>query len=112
MRKILIPLFAVVMMGFFLAPIVSAHTPLCSCYEEENEDGTISIICEGGFSDGSSGAGVKMLVVEKEGRLIILKGKMNEDSEFTFKKPDVPYIVLYDAGPGHVVEVDCENITE
>ncbi len=125
MRKILIPLFAVVMIGFFLSPVASAHTPLCSCYEEENEDGTITITCEGGFSSGASGAGVKMLIVEKEmykdnkegkefyeGKLIILKGKMNEDSEFTFKKPDASYIVIFDAGPGHVVEVDCEDITE
>jgi len=37
---------------------------------------------------------------------------MNEDSEFTFKKPGVPYKVIFDAGPGHVVEVDGKDITE
>ena len=105
--RILISLAAVsFLMGVF-ATCGFSHTPLCSCYD--NEDGTI--ICEGGFSNGSSGAGVKMKVVDKEGNTI-KEGRMNEDSEFIFDKPDRPYKVLFDAGPGHVVEVDGKEITE
>jgi len=93
--------------GLFLAGQAFAHTPLCSCYD--NGDGTI--ICEGGFSDGSSAAGVEMRVVDKAGKVLI-KGKMNEDSEFTVDKPAGPYKVLFDAGPGHLVEVDGRDIVE
>ena len=93
--------------GFFMAGQALAHTPLCSCYD--NGDGTIT--CEGGFSDGSSAAGVIMRAVDSSGKIII-EGKMNEDSEFTFKKPGGDYSVIFDAGPGHSVEVPGSEITE
>ena len=107
MKKIFTCSLGVLAVMFFLATVAFAHTPLCSCYD--NGDGTIT--CEGGFSDGSSGAGVEMTVQDKSGKVLI-KGKMNEDSESTFKKPGVPYKVLFNAGPGHVVEVDGKDITE
>lgn len=91
----------------FIATYAFAHTPLCSCYD--NGDGTIT--CEGGFSDGSSAAGVKMKVVDAGGKVLI-EGKMNEDSEFTFKKPEGDYTVIFDTGPGHVVKVPGSEITE
>ena len=84
-----------------------AHTPLCSCYD--NGDG--SITCEGGFSDGSSAAGVQLRVLEKGGK-VLLKGKMDEDSEFTFKRPSGPFKVQFDAGPGHLVEVEGKEISQ
>ncbi|EFK09143.1 conserved hypothetical protein [delta proteobacterium NaphS2] len=91
----------------FTASTGLAHTPLCSCYD--NGDGTIT--CEGGFSDGSSAAGVALRVVEKSGKVLI-KGKMDEDSEFTFERPSGPFKVQFDAGPGHVVEVEGKEISQ
>lgn len=100
--------FAVgLVLAIFMVSQALAHTPLCSCSDEG--DGTI--LCEGGFSDGSSAAGVTMKVVSADGKVLI-EGKMNEDSEFTFKKPDGQYKVIFEAGPGHVVEVPGEEITE
>ncbi|MEA3279410.1 MAG: hypothetical protein U9Q38_02245 [Thermodesulfobacteriota bacterium] len=93
--------------GLFMAGQALAHTPLCSCYD--NGDGTIT--CEGGFSDGSSAAGVEIRALNSTGKVII-KGRMTEDSEFTFKKPSGDYKVEFDAGPGHVVEVPGSEITE
>jgi len=107
MRRFLGVSFCLLAAVFFLAIVAFAHTPLCSCYD--NGDGTIT--CEGGFSDGSSGAGVEMTVQDKSGKVLI-EGKMNEDSEFTFKKPGVSYKAIFNAGPGHVVEVDGKDITE
>jgi hypothetical protein len=86
---------------------VSAHTPLCSCYD--NGDGTVT--CEGGFSDGSSASGVRMRVEDGKGGVLI-KGKMDEDSEFTFDKPAGAYKVVFDGGEGHVVAVDGKEIVE
>ena len=91
----------------FAAANAFAHTPLCSCYD--NGDDTIT--CEGGFTDGSSAAGVEMRLVDSSGK-ILLKGKMDEDSEFTFKKPEGNYKVELDAGPGHLVEVNGKEIVE
>ena len=107
MRKALIFFLICLVSAIFFIPQVFAHTPLCFC--EDNGDGTIT--CEGGFSDGSSGAGVKMKVVDAGGNVLI-EGKMDEDSEFTFKKPEGDYTVILDAGPGHEVEVPGSEITE
>lgn len=63
----------------------------------------------GGYSDGSSAAGVNMSVVDKGGKVLV-KGKMDKNSEFTFKKPNVPYTVIFDGGPGHVVKVESKDI--
>ncbi|MEA2101479.1 MAG: hypothetical protein U9P80_02750 [Thermodesulfobacteriota bacterium] len=84
-----------------------AHTPMCTCYD--NGDGTI--FCEGGFSDGSSASGVEIRI-ENAGGKIIFKGKMDEFSEFSCDKPEGKYKVIFDAGPGHVVEVDGQDIVE
>ncbi|WP_462325316.1 hypothetical protein [Desulfoplanes sp.] len=84
-----------------------AHTPLCSCYD--NGDGTGT--CEGGFSDGSSAAGVEMRVEKKDGT-VLLKGKMDEFSEFIFDIPGDGYNVVFDAGPGHEVTVEGDAIVE
>ena len=107
MRKALIFFLICLVSAIFLVPQGFAHTPLCSC--EDNGDGTIT--CEGGFSDGSSGAGIEMKVVDAGGN-VLMGGKMDEDSEFTFKKPEDDYIVILDAGPGHTVEVPGSEITE
>ena len=95
----------VVLLG--VAGVASAHTPLCSCYG--NGDGTV--LCEGGFSDGSSASGVPVKVRNAGGE-VILEGKMDENSEFEFKKPDGDYSVLFDAGEGHRIEIPSTNIAE
>lgn len=84
-----------------------AHSPLCDCFD--NGDG--SVTCEGGFSDGSSASGVKMIVKDSSGKELI-NGKMNEDSEFSFQKPSGDYMVLFDAGEGHAIEVNGADIVE
>ena len=107
MKKALMFFLIWLVSAIFLAPQGFAHTPLCSCYD--NGDGTIT--CEGGFSSGSSAAGVEIRILDGSGKALI-KGNMDEDSEFTFKKPDGSYKVEFDAGPGHVVEVPGSEITE
>jgi hypothetical protein len=107
MKKALLSLAVTLGLAVFLASPLYAHTPLCSCSDEG--DGTI--LCEGGFSDGSSAAGVKMTVVDASGKTLV-EGKMNEDSEFQFKKPAGAFTVIFDAGPGHAVKVPSSEITE
>ncbi len=92
-------------MGFSGAAF--AHSPILNCFD--NGDGTIT--CEGGFSDGSSAAGVKMRITDSEGK-DILEGKMNEDSEYSFNKPEGDYRVVFDGGEGHSLEVEGSKIVE
>lgn len=84
-----------------------AHTPLCSCYDMG--DGTV--LCEGGFSDGSSAAGINIRIVDRHANNL-LEGVMSENSEFEFDKPEGDYSVIFDAGPGHVIEISSRDIRE
>ncbi|MFA9393650.1 MAG: hypothetical protein ACERJ1_02905 [Halodesulfovibrio sp.] len=103
MKKVLFALVIVML----AAGTAFAHSPLCDCFD--NGDGTVT--CEGGFSDGSSASGVKMHVKDGAGKAL-LEGKMDEDSEYTFDKPSVDYMVIFDAGEGHSVEVNGKDIVE
>lgn len=94
-------------MLLLLATSAMAHSALCSCLD--NGDNTVT--CEGGFSDGSSASGVRVFVRNAADETLV-RGKMNQDSEFTFAKPDTPYVVILDAGPGHQVEIPSSNIVE
>ncbi len=98
------------MLTMFLMLVIfstaSAHTALMSCFDEG--DGTVT--CEGGFSDGSSASGVKFLI-EQNGKTV-METKMNEYSEVTFEKPSGSYQAVFNAGEGHKVYVDGEDIVE
>lgn len=105
MKKLTIVLTLAAMVAF--AGQAFAHSPLMSCFD--NGDNTVT--CEGGFSDGSSAAGVKLHIKDGNGKTI-LDTKMNEDSELTFDKPEGAYMVIFDAGEGHAVEVNGSDIVE
>ncbi len=107
MKKINVLKFSVFLVLGLMAGAASAHTPLCSCYD--NGDGTVE--CEGGFSDGSSAAGVKMLVLDAKGATVH-SGKMDANSGFTFKKPAGDYTVRFDAGEGHKIDIPSKKIVQ
>ncbi len=90
-----------------LSGLAQAHTPLFSCYD--NGDGTIA--CEGGFSDGSSAAGVAVHIFDASGKSIA-ETKLDEYSEVNFKKPEGEYRVQFDAGEGHRIDVSGKDIVE
>ncbi|AMB79118.1 MAG: hypothetical protein KDI41_05940 [Pseudomonadales bacterium] len=82
-----------------------AHNPMCEC--KSVEDGQIR--CTGGFSDGSGAPGVTLDVIGYD-ETILVPGKLGPDSSMTFKRPDAEFYVLFDAGPGHIVEIDQADI--
>lgn len=99
-------LVAVASLAFGLATTAAqAHTPLFSCYD--NGDGTV--LCEAGFSDGSSASGIPVQVLDAEGSVVV-DDKMDGNSEFTFTKPDGDFSVLMDAGEGHRITVPAADI--
>lgn len=103
MNQLLI--FIALMFGGILS--AAAHNPICECFD--NADGTIT--CEGGFSDGATAAGVPLRVLDTNGRILI-DGAMGERSDFTFDKPDVRFRVEFDAGDGHLIQIDGGDIEE
>ena len=82
-----------------------AHNPMCEC----EPVGSDQIKCTGGFSDGSGAPGVTLDVIGYDENILV-PGKLGEDSTLTFKKPASEFYVLFDAGPGHVVEIDQADI--
>lgn len=90
---------------FTIAGPAFAHSPVCNC--SDNDDGTVT--CEGGFSDGSSAAGVEMRVVDMRDR-VLLRGELDGDSAYTFQKPDQEFHVIFDAGQNHIVNIFSGDI--
>ncbi|CAG8863643.1 hypothetical protein PS627_00581 [Pseudomonas fluorescens] len=101
LRKLTLPLL------LLAAGPALAHNPMCEC----EAIGTDQVKCTGGFSDGSGAAGVTLDVIGYDEQVLV-PGKLGTDSSMTFKRPGGEFYVLFDAGPGHVVEVDHADIGE
>jgi hypothetical protein len=71
-----------------------AHNPMCECKAIDAEQ----IECTGGFSDGSGAPGVTLDVIGYD-ETVLVPGKLGAE-----------FYVLFDAGPGHVVEIDQADI--
>ena len=93
--------------GIACAGSADAHNAICDCFD--NGDGTIT--CEAGFSDGSPAAGIPLRVIDSAGKVLV-EGEMSAQSDFTFAKPDVGFRVQFDAGEGHVLQIDGRDIEE
>lgn len=81
-----------------------AHYPFCTCEVVGGQ-----VICTGGFSDGSGAEGVTIDVISYDEN-ILLPGKFGPSSRHEFPIPEGEFYILFDAGPGHVVEVDYPDI--
>jgi hypothetical protein len=90
-----------------LATPAFGHNAICECFDNGDE----TITCEGGFSDGGTAVGVPVHVLDAMGKVLI-EGAMNEKSEFTFARPSVNFRVEFDAGEGHVIQIDGRDIEE
>ncbi len=90
-----------------LPSMALAHSPIFDCFD--NGDGTI--MCQGGFSDGSSASGVKVYVKDASGNIVQTLA-LDANSELTIKKPEGAYAMELDAGEGHKIEVPGDKIVE
>ncbi|HEY0963954.1 MAG TPA: hypothetical protein VGE69_16515 [Pseudomonadales bacterium] len=82
-----------------------AHTPLFDCFD--NGDDTIT--CEGGFSDGSSAAGVGIRVLDAQGK-VLEQGDLGEDGSILLKRPAGEFSVVFAAGEEHSITVLGDDI--
>ena len=87
-------------LSIFLSSSALAHSPYLMV--SDNEDGTIDIT--GGYSNGASGAGINILLKSKESGKILWQGRLDALGEITCPKQKEPYIIVFDGGPGHVLE--------
>lgn len=98
---------ALLFTGSLASTTAFAHSPICNCYNDEENDS--KVVCEGGFSDGGSAEGVSVKILNDRDRVLI-NGTMDADSTFTFTKPDDDFHIIYDAGPSHQVIIYMDDI--
>ncbi len=84
-----------------------AHSALLNCFD--NADGTFT--CQGGYSDGSSATGIRIVVKDNSGNLL-QEATLNADSEVVLPRPQQDFSVLFDGGSGHSVEIPGESIVK
>lgn len=87
------------------ASTAQAHYPVCECRMVDAR----TVQCTGGFSDGSKAAGVVLDVIAYDEQVLV-KGKLGPDSTLSFARPEQDFYVLFDAGPGHTVEIEHSAI--
>jgi hypothetical protein len=95
MKKTFASLLACLVLALILNSQAFAHTLFMTV--EDNEDGTVTV--QGMFSTGTIAASVEVRLENEKGK-VLWKGKTDEYGECTFKKPDVPYTIIMDFGPG------------
>ena len=95
MKKIACILLACLMLALFLNSQAFAHTLYMTV--EDNEDGTVTV--QGMFSTGAIAAKVEVRLEDEKGK-VLWKGKTDDYGECTFKKPNIPYTIIMDFGPG------------
>ncbi len=82
-----------------------AHSALFTCFDLG--DGTLE--CEGGFSNGQSAAGLKVVVADGSGKEIS-STVLDQNSLVIIKKPAGNYTVTMDGGKGHTATVKSSDI--
>lgn len=98
MRRSFIYLF---LTGCFLFYAFTAMAHSLLLYADDNGDGTVSL--EAIYSTEEIPVYAKVLLKDKQGH-VFWRGEIDEYGLCTYKKPDIPYTVFVDAGPGHTAE--------
>lgn len=86
---------------------LAAHSALLNCFD--NGDGTFT--CQGGYSDGSSATGIRIVVRDDRGN-IMQEARLDSNSEVLLQRPQGDFSVLFDGGSGHSVEVDGRSLVQ
>lgn len=83
-----------------------AHFPLMGCWLESD-----NVICEAGYSDGSTAVDYAVEMFDYEDNLIA-KTMTDKRSIAEFSHPNVDFYLVFDAGHENPVEVDVVEISE
>lgn len=83
-----------------------AHFPFVECRKA-----AVDIVCQGGFSDGSSVAGVTIDLISYDEDILASK-TFDDQSTVHFTPHEGEFYILLDAGPGHTVEVDYQDVSD
>ncbi|MCH2159924.1 MAG: hypothetical protein MK096_14245 [Oleiphilaceae bacterium] len=88
-----------------------AHYPILNCKLGSNPESPSEVVCEASFSNLAKAPNVIMEVYSEDDELIS-EGHTDDNSIYTFERPDGVYFIIMDAGPGHVLEISDEEVVE
>lgn len=97
--RIPVLLAALVLIAILSGGDAWAHTLFMNV--DDNEDGTVTV--EGLYSTGAMAAYTPVLLKDANDK-VIWKGKTDEFGQCQIPKPNEPYTIFMDGGPGHRVE--------
>lgn len=90
----------------FFSTSANAHFPLMGCWFDADK-----VICEAGYSDGSSAVDYNVDMFDYDDNLIA-KATTDKRSIAEFDMPDTDFYLVFDAGHESPVEVDVVEISE
>lgn len=89
-----------------------AHYPILDCKLGLEGEAKDSVLCKASFSDRSIAPNV-LIEVYSEDDEVIASGNTDAQASYRFTKPEQgAYFIIMDAGPGHVLEISDEEVTE
>ena len=97
MKRTITGLFVCLVLALIVNSQVMAHTLYMTVEDNENGNGTVTV--QGMFSTGAIAAKVEVRLEDEKGKAL-WKGKTDDDGECTFEKPEGPYTIIMDFGPG------------
>lgn len=106
MKNLLFILAVAALLGAQASP-AAAHSALLNCFD--NADGTFT--CQGGYSDGSSATGIRIVVRDSSG-VVLQEARLDSNSEVTLNRPQGDFSVLFDGGAGHSVGSSLGKIAQ
>jgi hypothetical protein len=107
MIKTLRPWLLAATLSFAGTGIALAHSPIMSCFE--NEDKTVT--CEAGYSDGAPSTGQQFAAFSLDGRLLF-EDTFTDNSDYTFTPPDLAdgFYVEFIGDAAHTVIIYNDEI--
>ena len=99
MKKIAL---SALVLSILLCSQASAHT----LYFTQSEYDDTSVEVEGMYSTGTPAAKTTVRLLSKQDGRVLWEGRTDEFGSCVFERPDEPYDVEIDAGPGHQARQD------
>lgn len=84
-----------------------AHSAIFDCYDNGNN----TVTCQGGYSNGSSAEGAKIIVSDEMGKTLET-APLDSNNKATVKKPTITYFINFESGDGHGMRISGKNIVE
>jgi hypothetical protein len=91
--------------GFVLLCLFAGAAAAHALYLAVNDNGDGSVTVNAAFSTGGSAAHAELRLEDDSGR-VLWRGATDDAGSATFRKPQVPYLIILESDSGHSVEQD------